>query len=89
MSCSTTTAAQPIDNEFELPRRANTDSLLPTHIRPQHAYTLPSASLHPYDNQSIRFVVLADSGVKRWFIYIVGIATIIGLVVAVVAVVVK
>jgi hypothetical protein len=89
MSSSTTTAAQPIDNEFELPQRANTDSVLPTHIRPRRACTLPSASLHPYDNQSIRFVVLAESGVKRWFIYIVGIATIIGLVVAVVAVVVK
>jgi hypothetical protein len=80
MSSSTTTAAQPIDNEFELPRRANTDSLLPTHIRPRRAYTLPSANLYPYGNQSIRFVVLAESGVKWWFVYIV---------VAVVAVVVK
>jgi hypothetical protein len=89
MSSSTTTAAQPDDNEFDLPRRANTDSLLPTHTRARHAYTLPSAPRRLYDNQSIRLVVLAESGVKRWFIYIVGIATIIGLVVAVIAIVVK
>jgi hypothetical protein len=89
MSSSTTTAARPVDNEFELPRRANTDSLLPTHIRPRRAYTLPSASRHLYDHQSIRLVVLAESGVKWWFMYIVGIATIIRLVVAVIAVVVK
>jgi hypothetical protein len=63
--------------------------MLPTHICPRRAYTLPSLGLHPYHNQPIRLVVLPDSGVERWFIYIVGIATVVGLVVAIIAVVLK
>jgi hypothetical protein len=89
MSSSVTTAAQPVDNEIELPRRTNTESILPTHGRPRRAYTLPLPSLHPYNNQPIRLIVLPESGVKRWFIYIVGVATIVGLIVAVISVVVK
>ena len=69
----------------------NIDSLLPTHMQPRRAYTVPllDQTLPPRHHQPVRLVVLPESGVKRWFIYIVGVATIIGLIVAIIAIVVK
>jgi len=86
-SSSATTAAEEIDIE----------TLLPTYLQPRRAYTFPSIESLPYNDQaysprlqrSIRLAVLPDSGVERWFIYLVGFATIIGLVVSIVAIVVK
>jgi hypothetical protein len=76
---------------------SSNDSILPTHARIRRANTLPLFELHSYNNptppqapqQPIRLVVLPDSGVKRWFLYAVGIATILGLIVTVVTIVVK
>jgi len=71
--------------------RINIDSLLPTHLQPRRAYTLPllDQTLPPRHHQPVRLVVLPESGMRRWFAYIVGVATIVGLVVAIIAVVVK
>jgi hypothetical protein len=88
---------QLVHDDSGLPQRSNTGSALPTHVLPQRAYTHPSFHGGSYNNQlvpprpqqPIRLVVLPESGVKQWFIYIVGIATIVGLVVAIIAVVVN
>ena len=71
--------------------RINIDSLLPTHLQPRRAYTLPSLdqTLPPRHYQPVRLIVLPESGTRRWFAYIVGLATIIGLFVAIIAIVVK
>jgi len=69
----------------------NIDSLLPTHLQPRRAYTLPllDETLSPRHHQPVRLVVLPESGTRRWFVYVVGVASIIGLVVAIIAIVVK
>lgn len=79
----------------------NPDPILPVYHPPQRAYTIPPIVLNPYDNRPIhpttRVVTTNKPNMeKTWFTYIVeyahviglGIAT-IGIVVAVVAVVVK
>lgn len=88
---------QLVHDDSRLPQRSDTGSALPTHVLPQRAYTHPSFHSGSYNNQllpprpqqPIRLVILPEPGVKQWFIYIVGIATIVGLVVAIIAVVVR
>lgn len=89
MSSSVPTTAQLADDDIEILQSVNTDSILPTNIQLPPAYTLPSLGFHSYNNQSIRLILLPEPGVKRWFTYIVGMFKIIGLVVSVIAVVIK
>lgn len=89
MSSPVATTAQLADNGTRVLQSVNTDSILPTNIQLRRAYTLPSLGLHSYNNQSIRLVLLPEPGVKRWFTYVVGMFTIVGLVVSVIAVVIK
>lgn len=79
----------------------NPDTILPVYHPPQRAYTIPPISSNPYNNhptpQTTRVVTTIRANVKKtWFTYIVEYAHVIGLgiaaigiVVAVVAVVVK
>jgi hypothetical protein len=79
----------------------NLDTILPVYHPPQRAYTIPPINSNPHDNRPIprttRVVTTNEANVKKtWFTYIVEYAHVIGLgiaaigiVVAVVAVVVK
>jgi hypothetical protein len=80
MSSSTTNAAEQI----------NIDTLLPTYFRSWRAHTFPSLDTQLSNNGTIppRTNDTATApGVEAWFTYFVGLATIIGLVVAILAVV--
>ena len=67
------------------------NTLLPTHLQPRRAHTLPlSFEPEPTNTQPIPPTInnLATAPtVQTWFTYFVGIATVIGLVVAIIAVV--
>ncbi|RYN47573.1 hypothetical protein AA0114_g7480 [Alternaria tenuissima] len=79
----------------------NPDTILPVYHPPQRAYTIPPINSNPYDNRPIHptiSVVTTNGAIvkKTWFTYIVEYAHVIGLgiaaigiVVAIVAVVVK
>jgi hypothetical protein len=82
MSSSTTTAAEQI----------NMDTLLPTYLRPRRAHTFPSLDPQLRNSEVMPSSINANittPSVRGWFTYLVGLATIVGLVVAIVAVVVK
>jgi hypothetical protein len=85
---------QRANNDLELPR-VNTDSLLPTHHQPQRAYTLPplgSYGPHLYHNETIlsrtRDAKATAPDAKTWFAHIVTYAPVIGLVIAAIGIIV-
>ncbi|RYN57619.1 hypothetical protein AA0118_g7595 [Alternaria tenuissima] len=82
MASSTTTAAEQV----------NMDTLLPTYLRPRRAHTFPSLDPQLSNSEMALSRIntnITAPGVQKWFSYLVGLATIVGLVVAIIAVVVK
>ena len=82
MASSTTTAAEQV----------NMDTLLPTYLRPRRAHTFPSLDPQPFNSGMMPSRIntnITIPSVRGWFTYLVGLATIVGLVVAIVAIVVK
>jgi hypothetical protein len=80
MSSSTATAAEQI----------NMDTLPPTYLRPRYAYTFSPLTSHLFNTRTISSRINTDvtaPGVETLFTYFVGLATIIELVVAIIAVV--
>jgi hypothetical protein len=70
----------------------NPDPILPIYVPPRRAYTLLSIDLHPYNSQTIppstSNTVAAPNKKRTWFAYIVEYAHVIGLAIAAVGIVV-
>jgi hypothetical protein len=81
MVWSTTTTAEQV----------NIDTLLPTHLKPQRAYTFPPLHHHPSNNQTIPSKTndnLTTFGMRTWPTHIKEHARVVGLIVAIMTLVV-